>query len=406
MSEAGAVEEEGGRARPQVNESEALTFNQEIVELLQLLDYETKFCNSELPPMPSMFFVYAAPKDGQQFKYFHQLVAWLLQLCDVQASWKKYDNPNTISTNILVALKEFGVTVDGTSPHKLKNGFGDAVCQILHELTTKVFQHLQAQGKWSWGQPQWPDEALFDEADVDSDAEVGEVEDQFGNQGDDEDDMMYSELAAQGDTKKDDPEHWFVESKVDAREWQLELERVTPQLRVQVANADANEWRSHVEQARKYSKSMSEMLPNCTGQLQALGADLQQILTRVRTKEAYINGQFDSRAGNYRTRNAELEKKTQEYNTLNESHEALLEELRQSTDEYEQLRGEMAERSQTVQDTAPLVKIKDALKRLKSDICQMDLRIGVVNHTLMQAKLRQRPNERSVVKGIDWEEDD
>ena len=32
---------------------------------------------------------------------------------------------------------------------------------------------------------------------------------------------------------------------------------------------------------------------------------------------------------------------------------------------YEQLRGEMAERSQTVQDTAPLVKIKDALKRLK-----------------------------------------
>jgi len=315
-----------------VNESEALTFNQEIVEMLQLLDYETKFCNSELPPMPSMFFVYAAPKDGQQFKYFHQLVAWLLQLGDVQATWKKYDNPNTISTNILVALKEFGVAVE-VSPHKLKNGYGDAVCQILHELTTKVFQHLQAQGKWSWGQPQWPDEALFDEADVDSDAEVGEVEDQFGNQGDDDEDLLYSEL-------------------------------------------------------------------------QALGQDLQQILTRVRTKEAYINGQFDSRAGNYRTRNAELEKKTQEYNTLNESHEALLEELRQSTDEYEQLRGEMAERSQTVQDTAPLVKIKDALKRLKSDICQMDLRIGVVNHTLMQAKLRQRPNERSVVKGIDWEEDD
>ena len=26
----------------------------------------------------------------------------------------------------------------------------------------------------------------------------------------------YSELAAQGDTKKDDPEHWFVESKVPA----------------------------------------------------------------------------------------------------------------------------------------------------------------------------------------------
>ena len=39
----------------------------------------------------------------------------------------------------------------------------------------EVFQHLQAQGKWSWGQPQWPGEALFDEADVDSDAEVPEM---------------------------------------------------------------------------------------------------------------------------------------------------------------------------------------------------------------------------------------
>ena len=39
--------------------------------------------------MPSMFFVYAAPKDGQQFKYFHQLVAWLLQQAGTEATWKK-----------------------------------------------------------------------------------------------------------------------------------------------------------------------------------------------------------------------------------------------------------------------------------------------------------------------------
>jgi estrogen-related receptor beta like 1 len=402
MSEDAGVDE-GGQRRPNVNESEALTFNQEIVEMLQLLDYETKFCDKELQPMPAMFFVYAAPNQAQQFKYFHQLTAWLLSLGDVQPTWKKYDNPNTICTNILVSLKEFGVTAD-LSPQKLKQGYGEGVCQVLHELVKKVFQKLEEKGQWAWAPPAWPDEALFDEADVDSDAEVGEVEDMLGGQADDDEEMMYAELTA-GEKGEKNEETWFVESKVDPREWQLELERVTPQLRVQV-QGDSNEWRGHVQQAHHYTKVMTEMLPNTSAQLVALGQDLQQILHRVKSKEAYINTQFDNRAVDYRARQRELEEVTQRYNSLNESHMTLLEELRQSSEEYEQLRGEMADRSQTVQDTAPLVKIKDALKRLKTDICQMDLRIGVVNHTLMQAKLRQRPNEPGVVKGLDWEEDD
>lgn len=129
---------------------------------------------------------------------------------------------------------------------------------------------------------------------------------------------------------------------------------MTPHLRVQV-QSDSNEWRGHVQQAHHYSKAMTEMLPNTSAQLVALGQDLQQILQRVKTKEAYINTQFDNRAGDYRGRQRELEEVQQRYNSLNESHMTLLEELRQSTEEYEQLRGEMADRSQTVQDTAPLV---------------------------------------------------
>merc|ERR1719498_778327 len=83
--------------------------------------------------------------------------------------------------------------------------------------------------------PVWPDEALFDEADVDSDAEVGEVEDVLGNQQDEEEEMMYAEIIGGNEqTAKHDEETWFVESKIDPREWQLELERITPKLRVQV----------------------------------------------------------------------------------------------------------------------------------------------------------------------------
>ena len=50
-----AEEVETDEAKKKVgNESEALTFNQEICELLQLLNYEDKFCDKELQPISSM----------------------------------------------------------------------------------------------------------------------------------------------------------------------------------------------------------------------------------------------------------------------------------------------------------------------------------------------------------------
>jgi len=41
---------------------------------------------------------------------------------------------------------------------------------------------------------------------------------------------------------------------------------------------------------------------------------------------------------------------------------------------------------------APLVKIKQALLNIKKDITQMDIRTGVLEHHLMQAKLKDKSN--------------
>lgn len=41
---------------------------------------------------------------------------------------------------------------------------------------------------------------------------------------------------------------------------------------------------------------------------------------------------------------------------------------------------------------APVVKIRQSLTKLKQEIEQMDVRMGVVEHTLLQAKLREKNN--------------
>merc|ERR1711920_866861 len=78
---------------------------------------------------------------------------------------------------------------------------------------------------------------------------------------------------------------------------------------------------------------------------------------------------------------------------LNEVVMNLQIELKNVAEELDVVKNDMEERSSTVTDTAPIVKMKDAFKKLRSDTRQLEVRIGVVSHTLMQAKLRQRPQE-------------
>lgn len=41
---------------------------------------------------------------------------------------------------------------------------------------------------------------------------------------------------------------------------------------------------------------------------------------------------------------------------------------------------------------APLVKIKQAILNIKKDITQMDIRTGVLEHQILQAKLKDKSN--------------
>ena len=53
---------------------------------------------------------------------------------------------------------------------------------------------------------------------------------------------------------------------------------------------------------------------------------------------------------------------------------------------------QMDNRGDTITDTSPLVKIKQALVRIKNEIKTMEVRIAVVGHTIMQSKLaRTKP---------------
>mmetsp|Transcript_27077 Transcript_27077/g.62617 ORF Transcript_27077/g.62617 Transcript_27077/m.62617 type:complete len:402 (+) Transcript_27077:57-1262(+) len=380
-------------AAPQgVLNADALKFNDEVIDMLMLLDYETQFCNKELKPIPRTFFVYPYANTAYQFRYFTQLVGWCFKLLKREPDWDEYDDPNTVITNITVMLKNMNIQVNAV-PGKLKAGFGDSVCQLLCDLCHEVLRQLG----FEYSTPIYPDEGLADEAEVDSDAEINSVaEDDMAND-QEEDDLMYQEDEIKKAADSDD-EKQVLEATVDPKEWLLEVERVTPNLKIQMPN-DSKEWRTHLQQSKEKKQVIEAQFPAAKVQLEKLSKDLSTALERIRNKETFINEKFDERALDHRNQQAELSKVQTEYTELNQVVMDLQIRLKNVTEDLDAVKTEMEERSTTVTDTAPIVKMKDAFKRLRADTRQLEVRIGVVSHTLMQAKLRQRPQETGRMYG-------
>lgn len=372
------------------NNAETLQHNDELVDTLMLLDYENKFCSKELKPLTRIFFAYAAPNTAHQFKYFTQLVAWGLSLLKQDADWDEYDDPNTVITNMLVIVKDMGINVN-TVPGKLKQGYGDGTCLLLNAL----FKEILRRSGFTYPAPTWPDEGLADEADVDSDAEINSVgEDEMPGDGE-EDDLMYQENEVKKpDENSDEHDHAMLQTQIDPHVWQLEVERVAPKLKVTVPN-DAKEWRTHLSQTRQYKQVIEAQFPFAKAQLEKLSRELTGALERIKAKENFINTQFDHRALDYRTQQEELTSVQTNYTELNEVVMNYQIDLKNLTEELEVVKGEMEDRSSTVTDTAPIVKMKEAFKKLRLDTRQLEVRVGVVSHTLMQAKLIQRPSDNA-----------
>jgi len=384
-----AAAEAPDAAPTSTNNAETLALNDELVDTLMLLDYENKFCNKELKPLTRVFFTYAAANPALQFKYFTQLVAWGLSLLNQQADWDEYDDPNTVITNMLVIVKDMGLQVN-TVPGKLKQGFGDGTCLLL----TALFKEILRRSGFQYVAPCFPDEGLADEAEVDSDAEIDSVgEDEMPGDGE-QDDLMYQEDEVKKEENSDDADHAILETQIDPHVWQLEVERVTPKLKVTVPN-DAKEWRTHLSQTRQYKQVIETQFPGAKAQLEMLSRELSGALSRIKAKEDFINTQFDHRALDYRTQQEELTTVQTQYTELNEVVMNYQIDLKNLSEELEVVKGEMEERSTTVTDTAPIVKMKEAFKKLRLDTRQLEVRVGVVSHTLMQAKLIQRPSDTS-----------
>ncbi|XP_033312938.1 intraflagellar transport protein 57 homolog isoform X1 [Bombus bifarius] len=368
---------------------------EDLLEKLKLLHYDIQFLPEfKIKAINRNYFV-TQTNPGEQFYTFTSLAAWLIRKAGGNfKAPQESDDPNATIAIILDYLRDIHVPIE-FPPNKLKQGSGEHAIYVLDNLADEA---LKAQ-KFQWKKVEIsPDEPSNEPEIEDDDAELilEKVEEEMMAEYDDEDeDILHvddiTKLYGQNfvninEMQKPDD---ILESKTNREEWQLELERVLPQLKVTV-KTDSRDWRSHIEQMKQLRTNIATNLTGTKNQLDKLHIDISNTLDKVKTRESYLNRQLEPSLKEYQMLQDELSKIKEQYRDTSGGVTERTRIFNKLSEELEHVKKEMDERGSSMTDGTPLVNIKKTITKMKNEISEMNIRIGVLEYSLMCARIRDR----------------
>ncbi|KAK3914660.1 Intraflagellar transport protein 57-like protein [Frankliniella fusca] len=364
-----------------------------LLDKLKLLNYDKEFIG-ELKMKPLNRHYFMIPTPGGQFFMFMSIAAWLIRKAGGNFEQpQELDDPNAAIASILDFLRKISMNVD-FPPNRLKPGYGQHVVLVLDRLADEALKAI----KFKWSKPEPKPEVSEDDTVEEDDSELllERVEEEmaavFSDDEDDNllnvDDLRTIQGVDMNNLEFQKPEE-ILESTTTSEDWQLELERVLPQLKVTV-KSDSRDWRSHLQQMHTQHESIQESLSSTRTRLDKLFTETTQTMDKIKSREKFLNSQLDPILVEYRAVQDELARISEQYQEVNGGVTERQRVLSLLTEELDAVKQEMEERGSSMTDGTPLVNIKRAVGRMKNEIIAMNVQIGVLEHSLLQARLRDK----------------
>lgn len=108
-----------------------------------------------------------------------------------------------------------------------------------------------------------------------------------------------------------------------------------------------------------------------------------------------MNHQFSAVVAQYQDAKKRLEEYESKSGKVNDKVAKLTNELAELTEKLEELKESFESRDSGIHDTSPLVRFKSALQQIKQESFAFDLRIGVVSHLLLAARVSATRHRRA-----------
>lgn len=84
----------------------------------------------------------------------------------------------------------------------------------------------------------------------------------------------------------------MIESNISKEKWQLEVEGIAHKLKLGKIQETGKEWRTHLEQTKKFSDEVRNSLPKVRTKLERLQDDASRALEKISRKEQILSRNF------------------------------------------------------------------------------------------------------------------
>ncbi|XP_011699103.1 PREDICTED: intraflagellar transport protein 57 homolog [Wasmannia auropunctata] len=325
---------------------------EDLLEKLKLLNYDAEFVQElKMKPINRHHFVIPT-NPGEQFYTFTCLAAWLIRKAGRSFEMpQESDDPNSTIALILDYLREIDIPVE-FPPNKLKQGSGEHAVYVLDNLADNALKVQQ----FKWKRINIPPDEPTPEPDIEDDeAELilEKVEEEMmADYDDDDQDILHiddiTKIYGQNisETQKLDS---ILESTTNREEWQLELEKVLPRLKVTV-KTDSRDWRAHLEQMKQLRTNIATNLSGTKAHLSKIYTDIGSALDKIKTRETYLNKQLEPSLTQYRSLQEELSKVKEQYRDVSGGVTERTRVLNKLMEKLEHVKREMDERGSSMTD--------------------------------------------------------
>ena len=98
-------------------------------------------------------------------------------------------------------------------------------------------------------------------------------------------------------------------------------------MKINKNTADGKEWRSHLDQTKKYADQVKGSLPDVRVKLERLQDDASRALEKISRKEGILSRNFQGMTGDYRAHTDQLREIQTNFTTVSKNVERLDNEL-------------------------------------------------------------------------------
>jgi estrogen-related receptor beta like 1 len=342
----------------------------QIYDNLQFLEYETAFnpIKRHLPFLTSVYFAVPGQSSKEQFDYFAALCIWLMRTflgSDVEVP-SDYDDPGTVSDNIILALPGIGFKLNFSST-KLTPGYGLAVCTILDAVLRLTIKKRK-----------FSPIALRVTGGVGGSEEVETIDD-------DEDEAIVEDVIEGGSDVEDEgiTVERYGTRVVEELDLKEEAVRVAGKLQIRIPAAKSD-WRAHFMQMNQYHVTIVDCMNQLAPILGKIGGDVTKAIQAIQTRERTLNARFEMSIAEYADRAGRLASVEAQHKVRKVEVDALQAELNDVIRRLGSVKESLSEKQKEVSDDSPLMKIRGAITKMREQIKALELRSAILQRTLTE----------------------